>query len=106
MAGSAQPTEVRLRSRVSFDLPSSPSPVDPASGKRMKEDGDSVVDRTLINIAPFICANNPNLVIFPLHFLLRSAGLELLFRVYPSRAISSAFPSLPHGFSGFVFWSV
>ena len=43
MAGPAQPAEVRLRARVSFDLPSSPSPVDPASGKGMKEDGDSVV---------------------------------------------------------------
>ena len=36
VAGPAQPT-------VSFDLPSSPSPVDPASGKGMKEDGDSIV---------------------------------------------------------------
>ena len=36
-------TEVRLRARVSFDLPSSHSPVDPASVKGMKEDGYSVV---------------------------------------------------------------
>ena len=43
MAGPAQPAEVRLRARVSFDLPSSPSSVDLASGKGMKEDGDSVV---------------------------------------------------------------
>ena len=43
VAGPAQPTEVGLRARVSFDLPSSPSPVDPASGKGLKEDGDSVV---------------------------------------------------------------
>ena len=43
VAGPAQPTEVRLRARVSFGLPSSPSPVDLASGKEMKEDGDSVV---------------------------------------------------------------
>ena len=43
VAGPAQPTEVRLRVRVSFDLPSSSSPVDLASGKGMKEDGDSIV---------------------------------------------------------------
>ena len=43
VAGPAQPTEVGLRARVSFDLPSSPSPVDPALGKGLKEDGDSVV---------------------------------------------------------------
>ena len=43
VAGPAQPTEVGFRARVSFDLPSSPSPVDPALGKGLKEDGDSVV---------------------------------------------------------------
>ena len=43
VAGPAQPTEVGLRARVSFDLPSSPSPVDPALGKGLKEEGDSVV---------------------------------------------------------------
>ena len=43
VADPAQPTEVRLRARVSFHLPSSPSPVDPASVKGMKEDGYSVV---------------------------------------------------------------
>ena len=39
VAGLAKPTEVR----VSFDLPSSPSPVDLALGKGMKEDGDLIV---------------------------------------------------------------
>ena len=43
VAGPAQPTEVGLRARVSFNLPSSPSPVDLALGKGLKEDGDSVV---------------------------------------------------------------
>ena len=111
VVGPVQPTEVRLRARVLFDLPSSSSSVDLASGKGMGEDGDSVVsilpvaDRTLIRIVTFIYANNPNLVIF-FHLSLRSAGSELLFRVYPSRAVSSAFPSLSHGFSGFEFWSV
>ena len=78
----------------------------------MEEDGDSVVstppvaDRTLISIVTFIYANNPNFVIFFLHLSLHSAGLELIFRVYPSRAASSPFLSISHGFSGFEFWSV
>ena len=38
VAGPAQPTEVRLRASVSFALPSSPSPVDPA----LQEDRDLV----------------------------------------------------------------
>ena len=38
VADPAQPTEVWLRARVSFDLPSSLSPVDLAAGKGMKED--------------------------------------------------------------------
>ena len=78
----------------------------------MKEDGDLVAStppvagRTLINIVTFIYGNNPNLIVFLLHFSLCSAGLELIFWVYPSRAVSSAFTSLSHGFSGFEFWSI
>ena len=109
VAGPAQPTEVRPGARFSFDLPpSNPSKVD----LTLEEDGDSVVstplvaDWTLISIVTFIYANNPNLVFFLLHLSLRSAGSELIFRVYPSRAVSSAFPSLSHSFSGFGFWSV
>ena len=112
VAGPVQPTGVRLRARVSFDLPSSPSPVDPAKEEGVEEDGDSVVftplvaDRTLISIVTFIYANKPYLVFFLLHLSLCSAGSEFFFQVYPSREVSSVFPSLSHGFFSFEFWPI
>ena len=100
VAGSAQPTEVRLRARVSFGLLPSPSSVAPALGKWVEEDGDlimsilPVADRVVISIVTFIYTSTPNLI-FLLLLSLCPAGSELLFWVYHSRAVSSAFPSLP-----------
>ena len=66
----------------------------------------TVADQTLISIVTLIYANNSNLVFFLLHLSLRTAGLELDFPAYPSRAVSSALLSLSHCFSDFEFWSL
>ena len=94
--------EVKLRARVSFDLPSSPSPVDPTSEEGEEENGDSVVstplvaDWTLISIVTFFFASNPILVIFFLCLSLRTAGLKLSIQcLFLERRLVSVSVSLP-----------